>query len=182
VDVVASADDAKLIGISVPGLAAKASKAILDSGIVARLRREPVEVRVTILASVLGTYVNMGARSIRGSLEVTQRALDGCSKFEPLLPILAEEDWVDIGPPETDYLNTAETRERLAEAIYELLLMVGEIAPMEQGVDGVMAILSHLDMSFRRGVTGMAEYWLTKVKPSTPIYIPATFVGNHESH
>jgi tetratricopeptide (TPR) repeat protein len=177
VDVVTSAADTAALGIVVPPSAASASRLISDSGIVARLRKEPLEVRVTILASALGTFINMAGRPPAQSLALLAKAKTICQPFEPLRPILAEEDWRFVGPPDTDYLNDKKTQERLAKIIYELIVPVAEMSKLEDGMDGAIAILSHLDNSFRRGVSAMVEYYIPIVRPGTPIYIPATYVG-----
>jgi hypothetical protein len=109
-------------------------------------------------------------------VKTLEYARHACAKFEPLVAVLAEEDWRDLGPPETDYLNEEATRERLAEMVYELIMPVAETA--SSALDGVIAMFSHLDVSFRHGVSGMVEYWLPTVRRGLPLYIPATMVGN----
>jgi hypothetical protein len=182
VTVLASAADAKAHGIKVSITAAAASEKILESGIVTRLREQPVECRVTVMASAIATYLNLAENDPEASLMLLDQGMQACSKFEPLNAILADGDWINIGPPETNYLNETATQKRLSPLIFDLVSMVMDTAPTDRGSNGVAAFMSHLDLSFRSGVGGMVEYWLTKVKPGTGVYIPATYVGNPGNH
>jgi hypothetical protein len=177
VDALASAADADLIGVDIPPRAATASKAIYDSGIVARLREEPLEVRVTVMASAVGTFLNKSRRPAGEKVATLHRAREACDRFEPLKAILAEEDWKWVGPPETDYLGRNDVRRALSKMVDALVLPVARTTSSADPLEGTIAMLSHLDRSFRGGVGAMVEYWLPLVQPGIPIYIPATFVG-----
>ena len=177
VHAIASAADAKMIGVTVPSPAAAASKLIADNGFVDRLRGEALEARVTVMASAIATFLNMAGRPPHENIRLLQRAKDVCKDFEPLKAILGEEDWRYVGPPDTDYLVLVETRERLARFVFELVLPVAEATSLEKGLDGVIAMLSHLDISFREGVAAMVEYDLPYARPGVPVYIPAPSVG-----
>lgn len=177
VDVIASGADASMIGVKLPKRAGNASRILLESGMVQKLRKEPLEVRVTVMASAIGSFVNMAGRTPQANRELLAEAKQACRKFEPLVAILAEEDWRYVGPPETDYLSKPETQDRLSELVYGLLVPMAEATSLGNPLDGLIAMMSHLDITFRVGVGNMVDYWLDEVVPGVPIYIPATFVG-----
>lgn len=182
VDVLLDPGDAGKVGRSLPLGAVAVGRRLLETGFADTVRSLPVEMRVTILASLLANLVGIRALTGDEKKRVLVDAVAACAHFEPLRPILAEEDWCDIGPPETDYLHTRETSNAVGEMAYGVVTDLVETIPALRPIDAAIGLMFHLDASFRRGVSSMVDYWTPKLGNGRPCYIPATFVGNPQQH
>lgn len=144
-------------------------------------RSDPVEIRVTLASSTLGSLCRLATRGGIGDPELMTMAIQLTNGVEPLDPFLGDREWRYIGPPETDYLLKPEVLARLEPAIREVVSGVLDIDGLEMA-DALLGLLFHIDTGFRSGIASMAAPMVMRRNPGILIFVPATMVGSPPRH
>ena len=114
---------------------------------------QALEFKVTLAGSLVGSLCRLPLGSRQGDPAVLDRALAQANAAEPLAAFLGDEEWADLGPPETLYLTDAAVRTAI--------------------MDAVEAEIERLAAMVRRGVA----------EARVPlIYVPAVVVGSPVLH
>lgn len=132
--------------------------------------------KVTIAASLLLSFLNRTTSSETEARQAVASAMQLCDDFEPVHPLLGDEEWESVGPPDTDHLLTPEAKSLYGAIVAELIEAVMDIVEAIRPVDAACAVLFHLDNGFRRGVTSMIEPQIGRMNGQTE-YLPAAYVG-----
>jgi hypothetical protein len=137
----------------------------------------PLEMKVTLAACFAGALARLDTPYEQGDPSILDRAVEAAYPTEPLHPFIGDDEWQDLGPPETLYLTTQETSTALME------IVTGVIGGIRGGIQGlspdnaVLGVLFHLDRDFRRGVTSMVRDMVLKSRLPYG-YVPGTVIGS----
>jgi hypothetical protein len=144
------------------------------------MRDQPVELKVTVAATLLMTFLFETKEGFKIDVAAIADAKQLMSEVEPLHPFLGDDEWVDIGMPATRYLLQRDIKDVIMSAIqrfhsdyYDLI----EEAPM---VGLAAAVFFHLDAGFRDGVAAMVE-WTVRDNGLRHIYLPGLYVGDPDA-
>jgi tetratricopeptide (TPR) repeat protein len=144
-------------------------------------RSDPVEIRVTLASSTLGSPCRLATSGGVGDPELMKMAIHLTNGIEPLDPFLGDREWRYIGPPETDYLLEPKVLARLEPAIRAVVSGVLDIDGLEMA-DALLGLLFHIDTGFRNGIASMAAPMVMRRNPGILIFVPATMVGSPPRH
>ena len=156
--------------------AVSASEAL--SSLEARFGRNvPIEVKVTLAATILASLSVLDERDV-GDVAMIKRAKDRIAT-EPLFPFIGDDEWENVAPPRTRFLGERETIvETMETSLFAVRLILAD-APEIDPEEAIMAFLFHLDSRFRDGVTTMViEKIENDWKPDSLIYVPAFYIGD----
>lgn len=132
--------------------------------------------KVTIAASLLLSFLNRSAGSEAEKRSAVGAAMALCEDFEPLYPLLGDEEWDSVGLPETAYLTTLQAKSLYTDIVSTMIESVTDHIPKIRPMDAAAAVLFYLDGGFRRGVTSMIAPQIGRM--NGPIeYLPAVYVG-----
>ncbi|MCV9964918.1 hypothetical protein OIU34_23780 [Pararhizobium sp. BT-229] len=156
--------------------AVSASEAL--SSLEARFGRNvPIEVKVTLAATILASLSVLDDRDV-GDAAMIKRAKDRITT-EPLAPFIGDDEWENVAPPRTNFLGERETIiETMETALFAVRLILAD-APDLDPEEAIMAFLFHLDSRFRDGVTTMVIQKIENDwKPDSLVYVPAFYIGD----
>ncbi|NTF18099.1 hypothetical protein G6L37_06750 [Agrobacterium rubi] len=135
-----------------------------------------VEEKVTIAASLLLSILNRRAKSDAEKKLALTSAMSLCEDFEPLWPLLGDEEWETVGLPETEYLTSLDAKDIYSRIVSNMIESVLDHQPDIRAVDAAAGVLFNLDSGFRRGVTSMISPQIGKMIGPLE-YLPAIYVG-----
>ena len=135
-----------------------------------------LEEKVTVAASLLLSFLNRSTRSDAEKRLAVSSAMSLCEGFEPLWPLLGDEEWDTVGLPETGYLTSPDAKNLYSEMVSSLIEMVLDRQPKIRAVDAAAGVLFNLDSGFRRGVTSMISPQIGRMNGPLE-YLPAIYVG-----
>jgi hypothetical protein len=135
-----------------------------------------LEQKVTLAASLLLSLLNCRAATDAEKRKAVEAAMQMCDGFEPLHPMLGDEEWRDIGLPDTGYLTLVEAKEMYSNLVKVIAGAILEDFPRISAADAAAAVLFHLDHGFRRGVVSMIAPQIGRMN-SQVAYLPAVYVG-----
>lgn len=137
----------------------------------------PLEQKVTLAASLLLSLLNVGAGREDVVVSILRRASQSCDGIDPAWPLLGDEEWDDVGPPDTDYLLAPETKTWFLKRVSTVLDALSPLVRAAGRERAATAFLLHLDTGFRNGVASMVRPKLGTMT-SEVAYLPAYYVGN----
>lgn len=138
----------------------------------------PLEVKVTIAASILANLSLLGGKTAIDHDAISQ-AMSLCAWAEPLHPLIGDDEWEDLAPPETNYLLERETQVKLLRRINIVMEAFRQEMKDVNEFDALVGYLSKFDRRFRKGIWMMVEtsygnqtgLWIGRV------YTPGTYIG-----
>jgi hypothetical protein len=174
-----SASDAARLGAEWSPAAAKAAEVV--GRVLDPFRHEPLEIRVTLASSALGSLCRLATPQGAGNPGMMTTAIRMMAGVEPLEPFLGDREWRYLGPPDTDYLLEAGILKRLEPAIRAIVLGVLDVGGVAVA-DALQALLFHVDTGFRNGIASMAAPMVGRGDVGVLIFIPATMIGRPPRH
>jgi hypothetical protein len=119
-----------------------------------------------------------GADSIDESL--LAEALDTCGAWEPLCPLIGDDEWQDLGPPVTDYLQEPETSISLLVKVRLVLDVFKAECGDVSAKDAILGLMFKFDRNFRFGLCMMVKsgYGGMSGLPFGQLYTPGTHIGD----
>lgn len=174
-----SASDAARLGAEWSPAATKATEVIGRA--LEPFRHEPLEIRVTLASSALGSLCRLATPQGVGNPGLMTTAIRMMGGVEPLEPFLGDREWRYLGPPDTDYLLDGGVLKRLEPAIRAIVLGVLDVGGVAVA-DALQALLFHVDTGFRNGIASMAAPMVGRGDVGVLIFIPATMIGRPPRH
>lgn len=138
----------------------------------------PLEVKVTVAASIIANLCLLdGAQSI--DEDMLDDALETCSAVEPLYPLIGDDEWLDLGPPVTDYLQEPETYRSLLNKVRLVLNSFKADCGGVSARDAISGLLFKFDRQFRIGLCMMVRtcYGGKTDLSFGQLYTPGTYIG-----
>lgn len=136
-----------------------------------------LEEAVTFSGAMAIGLARVTSPNAMGSSEFVWDAVDRCKGVEIYRAFLATDDWEHRAPPETLYLQSRESEDRIMEMVYVALGAATALNPKAGAKDLLMGFFLHLDTSFRHGVASMISDIMDR-RPQGLVYIPAMVVGS----
>lgn len=136
-----------------------------------------LEQKVTLAVSLLLSLVNLSSSSASERADIVASSIQKCDPISPLVPFLGDEEWRDVGPPDTEYLATLESKEAYEQLIEAIVGTVVDTIPALSPSEAACALLFHIDHSFRNGIFSMIRPHLVSMT-STAEYIRRCMSAN----
>lgn len=147
---------------------------IIGAYLYPEMRLLPLEMKVTIAGSLLQTIALSRRASETQRWRMVEEAIEYCSGAEMIRPFLGDEEWRDIGPPDSLYLDTEESQTH----VFVLIRNIQKDIPAQIKPDAIIkGLLLHLDIGFRKGVSSMIKGNLWRDHGGVA-YVPAVYVGS----
>ncbi|WP_408903481.1 hypothetical protein [Methylobacterium radiotolerans] len=171
--------DAPHLGADWSPAATKAAEVV--GRVLKPFRHEPLEIRVTLASSALGSLCRLATPQGVGNPGLMTTAIRMMGGVEPLEPFLGDREWRYLGPPDSDYLLEPRVLKRLEPAIRAIVLGVLDAGGVAVA-DALQALLFHVDTGFRNGIASMAAPMVARGDVGVLIFIPATMIGRPPRH
>lgn len=136
----------------------------------------PLEDKVTIVASALGSIATIGSGQGILPSEIVEMGLEAVERSECLHPFLGDDEWLDLAPPKTMRLAENQVKHEIMEEVEAVLLSVVGSANRATVVDLAMGLLFNVDGRFRHGVRSMVIDHVDRYQGDY-FYMPAIYVG-----
>lgn len=146
-------------------------------GFFAELATVPVEVKVTLAATLLMSFVVIKSPNWVMNTSPVLQAKEALGNLHPLEPFLGDDEWKDIGPPETLYLVSPTVEGELVSMVELFHDSEFDVILNSSLRSLAFAVLFHLDPGFRGGVTSMVEQTVSHGETES-YYIPGVVIGN----
>lgn len=136
-----------------------------------------LEDKVTFAGSLLLSIVNRHGGSATERHGIIKDALRLCHSFDPVFPMIGDDEWRDVGLPETEHLLYEGAKAAHCEMVATVIDGMEEEIPDIDALDAAAGLLFHLDSGFRKGVTSMVIPQLERMTGEIE-YLPAVYVGS----
>lgn len=146
-----------------------------------QMKDMPLEMRVTVAGSLLASLCRLDAPHGRGKPQLIEQAIESLVGVEPLRPFIGDDEWNDMGPPETLYLNDSDMRGAILAATVDTVNLLRVNHSGLTAADAVQAMLFNLDDGFRRGVGSMAAPAIEEARQPI-VYVAGIVIGNPKYH